>query len=143
MPYPGLAPLGEQQEALLQGRSAERDRLLADFERLEVGGPRYVVVSGPSGSGKSSLVRAGVLPRLRAAGWTIVGPTQPREIVRSGAPAGGAGDRSAVVVDQFEEVVQLDDAGGAPCSTGWRRRLPPVRACSWWFAVSSAPRSAS
>jgi WD40 repeat protein len=128
VPYPGLAALGEQQEALLQGRTAERDRLLADFERLALGSPRYVVVSGPSGSGKSSLVRAGLLPRLRDAGWAIVGPTQPREIGRSGAPSGELGDRAVVVVDQFEELVQLDDAGRRVV-LGWLETSHAAGAC--------------
>src|SRR5690606_32042763 len=61
-------------------------------------------------SGKSSLVRAGVVPRLKAAGWWVTGPTQPRQVHLRGTPPldGPDGSPSAVVVDQFEELVELE-----------------------------------
>ena len=66
-PYPGLAAFQEEHAGVYFGREKE----LADFdqEHLEpmwkTGTPRLVFVIGPSGSGKSSFVRAGVLPRLK------------------------------------------------------------------------------
>jgi len=59
-PYKGLAAFGEADESDFYGR----DSLAAEIvERLAH--TRLVVVTGPSGSGKSSVIRAGVLPRLR------------------------------------------------------------------------------
>lgn len=59
-PYPGLRSFGEQDAAYFFGRSADVSRLL---DRL--GATRFLAVLGASGSGKSSLVRAGLVPALR------------------------------------------------------------------------------
>jgi hypothetical protein len=66
-PYRGLGAFGERDAGLLFGReSAATDVLERMSQRLA--GTGLVVVSGVSGAGKSSLLRAGVLPRLRGAG---------------------------------------------------------------------------
>jgi len=59
-PYRGLRPFEEEHAALFFGRDADVQRLL---EKLK--GSRFLAVVGPSGSGKSSLVRAGLVPALR------------------------------------------------------------------------------
>jgi len=62
-PYKGLAAFDESDTSDFFGR----DNLVGELvERLA--GSRFVVVTGPSGSGKSSVVRAGLLPKLRASG---------------------------------------------------------------------------
>lgn len=58
-PWRGLKPYESAHSDLFFGRRAASDQLL---ERVL--NERFVVVAGPSGIGKSSLVRAGVLPRL-------------------------------------------------------------------------------
>ncbi len=66
-PYRGLGAFGERDAGLFFGReSAATDVLERMSQRLA--GTGLVVVSGVSGAGKSSLLRAGVLPRLRGAG---------------------------------------------------------------------------
>jgi formylglycine-generating enzyme required for sulfatase activity len=60
-PYPGLIAFGPEQAGLFFGRDRESD----EISRL-VRQHGFLLVVGPSGSGKSSLVSAGVLPRLRA-----------------------------------------------------------------------------
>jgi len=71
-PYRGLQAFDEEHAAFFFGRDEDVARLL---EKLEGGG--FLAVLGPSGSGKSSLVRAGLLPALRgdalagSAAWTI------------------------------------------------------------------------
>lgn len=64
-----------------------------------------LVVAGPSGSGKSSLVRAGVIPRLERSGHQVVVITPGAE---PGAALAGAvsapGRDLVVVVDQLEEL---------------------------------------
>lgn len=62
-PYPGLRPFLDHESALLQGRAGQ---VKAVIERLQQ--THFVAVVGGSGSGKSSLIRAGVVPRLRAVG---------------------------------------------------------------------------
>jgi len=66
-PYRGLRAFGEQDAALYFGREAAATRVL-ELMSGRLGGPGLLVVSGVSGAGKSSLLRAGVLPRLRGAG---------------------------------------------------------------------------
>ncbi|MGD2076665.1 MAG: ATP-binding protein, partial [Gammaproteobacteria bacterium] len=58
-PYVGLEAFGEQDA----GRFFGRERLVAELVAL-VKTARFVTVAGPSGSGKSSLVRAGLIPAL-------------------------------------------------------------------------------
>ncbi len=59
-PYKGLRPFEEADEGTFFGRDAIVYRLLKDFENS-----RFLALIGPSGSGKSSLVRAGMIPALR------------------------------------------------------------------------------
>ena len=67
-PYKGLFAFEEADEAIFFGRMGESEEL---YKRLQT--ERLVAVVGPSGSGKSSLVQAGLLPQLqRDNGWQIV-----------------------------------------------------------------------
>ena len=66
-PYRGLAAFEEQDAAFFFGREETATGLLDRMSRL-LAGPGLLVVSGASGAGKSSLLRAGVLPRIRGAG---------------------------------------------------------------------------
>jgi WD40 repeat protein/transcriptional regulator with XRE-family HTH domain len=59
-PYRGLQPFQEDDAELFFGREGDVQRLL---ERLKT--TRFLAVVAPSGSGKSSLVQAGLLPALR------------------------------------------------------------------------------
>jgi WD40 repeat protein/transcriptional regulator with XRE-family HTH domain len=66
-PYRGLAAFEEQDAAFFFGREAATAQVLERMSR-RLEGAGLLVVSGVSGAGKSSLLRAGVLPRLRADG---------------------------------------------------------------------------
>ena len=66
-PYRGLAVFGERDAAFFFGREAATVQVLGRMSR-HLEGTGLLVVSGLSGAGKSSLLRAGVLPRIRAAG---------------------------------------------------------------------------
>lgn len=62
-PYPGLAAFEPEQAAWFFGRDALLAELLAGLDRrLRTGGVQVVVA--PSGAGKSSLLSAGLLPKL-------------------------------------------------------------------------------
>lgn len=81
-PFPGLMWFEAEDAAVFFGRD---DDWRAVIERLRgMGrkqvGSRLLVLQGASGSGKSSLLRAGVLPRLRRAGreWLVLPPVRPR-----------------------------------------------------------------
>ena len=58
-PYPGLRPFEPHEWAIFFGREPMTDEVIARLAKQH-----FVVVHGASGSGKSSLVRAGVLPWL-------------------------------------------------------------------------------
>ena len=63
-PYKGLRAVQEADAPDFFGREALVGRLLARLGERAIAG-RFLAVVGPSGSGKSSVVRAGLLPVLR------------------------------------------------------------------------------
>ena len=65
LPYRGLDPFGEVDQEFFFGRD---DALNEVMHRMATTRSGIVVVSGASGIGKTSLLRAGVLPRLRRNG---------------------------------------------------------------------------
>ncbi|MEO0374661.1 MAG: caspase family protein [Cyanobacteria bacterium P01_A01_bin.17] len=76
-PYQGLASFNETDQARYFGRTAITKELYEFFLAHQL-----TVVLGPSGSGKSSLVKAGLLPQLRKVQtdkepWTILPPFRP------------------------------------------------------------------
>ncbi|MFF7638945.1 hypothetical protein [Streptomyces canus] len=113
-PYRGLAPFGQGDRELFFGR----DELVGGLLRL-VREQRFAVVFGASGSGKSSLLRAGLIPRVQqeserqgrrpdpAAIRVFTPGERPAETYgHLLVPAEGAPE-TWVVVDQFEEVFTL------------------------------------
>ncbi len=74
-PYLGLNTYQEEHAPIFFGRD---DETREGLELLERGAPGLVLVLGASGSGKSSLVRAGILPQIREQSqWLIVDPFRP------------------------------------------------------------------
>ena len=125
-PYKGLRPFDEADAATFFGREDDTEALTALV--LEHG---FSAVVGPSGSGKSSLVRAGLVPRLRATGSLVVvvvpgadpvaqllealrevtiGDHPRRTLEEALAAAVPAQGELVVVLDQFEELWTLADA---------------------------------
>jgi len=72
-PYRGLLAFREEDAANYFGRETDAADVLAALQRQPL-----VAVVGASGSGKSSLVQAGVLPHLRTAGDWAVASFRPR-----------------------------------------------------------------
>lgn len=106
-PYRGLEPFGEEHAAAFHGRDDDVVRLLEATENVPV-----VAVAGPSGAGKSSLIRAGLLPRLRAAGVPVLdfhasaGTDAVAALDDAVRQAGG--NELLVVIDQFEELAAVE-----------------------------------
>ncbi|WP_441246924.1 ATP-binding protein [Kitasatospora sp. McL0602] len=118
-PYPGAAPFEAADSARYFGREALLDQLVEQLARR-----RLIAVTGPSGVGKSSLVRAGLLARLGAGPSAV--PTalltpgeqpmaayaaalaqlgsRPGEGTAGPADGGSAGGGPLLVVDQGEEL---------------------------------------
>lgn len=77
-PYPGLTAFDESNAHFFFGRSNE---VIACVEKLrDLGGKRWLHIDGPSGSGKSSLARAGLVPAFRH-GLVKGGPPQWRAVI--------------------------------------------------------------
>ncbi len=58
-PFPGLRPFATEESHLFFGREEQCDEVL-----MRLSENRFVAITGPSGSGKSSFVRCGILPIL-------------------------------------------------------------------------------
>ena len=104
-PYRGLQPFGVEDEDDFFGRDADIEAALA-----RLGRSRFLAVSGASGSGKSSLVRAGVVPALQRRGDRVVILTPEHDLDARIREAVWSGRADVVIVDQFEEVFHAGEA---------------------------------
>src|ERR1035441_4123735 len=80
-PYPGLLAFDEADAAIYFGRDDDVGRLIERLNaRRAQGGEKLMVVLGASGSGKSSLLRAGIVPRLKRDphNWIVLPPFRPQ-----------------------------------------------------------------
>ncbi|HEX6293122.1 MAG TPA: TIR domain-containing protein [Herpetosiphonaceae bacterium] len=129
-PYPGMVPFGQDDASRFYGRDAEIQKMV---DRLHQ--HRLLFVIGPSGSGKSSLVFAGLLPRLAAGQdfprdfWRVCSmrpgkqPTKTlvellagdvsrhAELVATALARPPAAQRLLLVIDQFEELFTQAERG--------------------------------
>lgn len=85
-PYPGLVAFDEKDAGVFFGRKQEITEYLGILDTLR--GPdrsQVLVICGASGSGKSSLLRAGLIPRLRRKPeWVVIAPFEvARDPVRN------------------------------------------------------------
>ena len=133
-PYPGLVAFDEKDAGVFFGRKQEITEYLGILDTLR--GPdrsQVLVISGASGSGKSSLLRAGLIPRLRRKHeWVVISPFEvAREPVRNlldrlgetlasaGIPAKGLDltkppDDPAALVQTLDETLRrIEQASGA------------------------------
>ncbi len=81
-PFPGLLAFQEQDAAIYFGRDDEIRRLIERLNaRRAQGGAKLLAILGASGSGKSSLMRAGVLPRMKRdqQHWIVLPTIRPQQ----------------------------------------------------------------
>ena len=107
-PYKGLAPFEADDAEFFFGRERLVDELVA-----RLAGSALLAIIGPSGSGKSSLLRAGLLPAIARWERVVLRPGE-RPLAELTKTLGGGlpdalhriqhGERLVVAVDQFEEV---------------------------------------
>ncbi len=121
-PYPGLSAFTEQDASVFFGREEQATDLVRRLHELGLdGSDRFVCVTGASGSGKSSLVHAGVVPRLRRRRWHVLPSVAP-----AGEPLGGLADL-AVTLGAADRGGALREVRARPDSlarslAAWRAR---------------------
>ena len=105
-PYRGLASFEQEHAELFFGR---RTVVEAALERLRA--HPFLAIVGPSGSGKSSVVRAGVAPAVLEGGLAgacevaiLVPRDDPLGALRRAVREAAQASRTLLVVDQFEEL---------------------------------------
>ncbi len=112
-PYKGLLFFDEPDADLFFGREATTEQLAKHVMELALQGKtRFLAVVGASGSGKSSLVRAGLAVAMRKAGWEVLvftPTTHPLQVLESklNSIQGKEAERVLILVDQFEEAFTL------------------------------------
>ncbi|TYB55369.1 hypothetical protein FXF51_45720 [Nonomuraea sp. PA05] len=118
-PYQGLAPFETGEAELFFGRTRATRDLLDRLAKRLAGQGTILLVSGASGVGKSSLLRAGLLPEVArgtltgAREWRclLITPTADPSRALTQALDGNdprrPGERVLLVVDQFEELFTL------------------------------------
>ncbi|MFI1932444.1 helix-turn-helix domain-containing protein [Streptomyces sp. NPDC020330] len=149
-PYQGLRRYETSDQSLFFGRD-----LLVEELRALTAAHRFVAVVGSSGSGKSSLLRAGLLPALRdpeATGPTLgairictPGSNPVSKLAPLLVPADTDGD-TLLIIDQFEELFTLQndrllqnqviDRVLTACTTERLRVLIAVRADFFGYCAS-------
>jgi hypothetical protein len=88
-PYPGLRPFHEEESIFFKGREEHIHKIITQLQEK-----RFLMVTGASGDGKSSLIYAGLIPRARAGffkarfnNWIIADFRPEREPVHNLAAA--------------------------------------------------------
>ncbi|HEV7682977.1 MAG TPA: hypothetical protein VGO68_12685 [Pyrinomonadaceae bacterium] len=105
-PFPGLRPFETDEYGLFFGREGQSDALIERLQRSH-----FLAVVGTSGSGKSSLVRAGLLPALRGGMMAGAGSGWRIAIMRPGNDP--IGNLAAALA---EKAVLLEAGGGLPAA---------------------------
>lgn len=107
-PFKGLSSFDEKDAHLFYGRERVVEALTGMVEESPL-----LVVGGASGTGKSSVIKAGLLPYLRKSGWEILPVIRPGKAplatLESELPEAERlfkeNGRVVLVVDQYEELI--------------------------------------
>jgi WD40 repeat protein len=146
-PYTGLPPMEEADAGIFFGREADIVRALDDLRGLaRRGPPRLFVIEGASGCGKSSFLRAGLIPRLRrdSRSYLVLPTIRPEQaaidgarglvaaltaaFAKAGAPRNRADLREVAGAPERLETALADLAGHAtvPAMPGEAETRPPA-----------------
>jgi hypothetical protein len=148
-PYPGMVPFRAEDARFFYGREAEIEQM---FQHLRH--QRCLFAIGPSGSGKSSLVSAGLLPRLTGSSYFHPGfwltrqmrpgsrpmqiltellghqPDKPDQAVAHLLAACPPAQRLLLVIDQFEELFTQAERAEQSCFMAALKALRALENCA-------------
>lgn len=103
-PYPGMDAFQEDEAAIFFGRRNNITDIITKLNQCSQGNEatnKFILILGASGSGKSSLVRAGILPRLKprqhnmGRNWIVLKPIVPSK---------GFRDLVTVIYEEITEI---------------------------------------
>jgi tetratricopeptide (TPR) repeat protein len=115
-PYRGLLAFGPKDRHFFFGRSRLEAKLLGRVVQAARGQkPRFQVVAGASGAGKSSVVMAGLVPQLPREEWDSV-VVRPGELVRTGPET--TGGRSVALLELQHRLHRVWDHETPPTGEG-------------------------
>jgi hypothetical protein len=114
-PYPGLRPFTSEDNVLFFGREADRNEVIMKLLKN-----RYITIIGASGSGKSSLIFGGVLPKIlnsevsESQVWRVISVTPGNDPFGNLSAALSNGMNEAGTKSIGEEIIQnrlLENSG--------------------------------
>jgi hypothetical protein len=111
-PWLGLNSYNAENSSLFFGREDVIAEIIEKLLRAD--GKDFIAVVGASGTGKSSVAKAGVLPRLQARGWAVVRserlgatPMQSLDVALAELQDTATYSNKLLFIDQFEELYTL------------------------------------
>ena len=123
-PYPGLDSYGRRHAAVFFGRERDIARAVAVWRERAQDGMPFLLVVGASGSGKSSLAKAGLVPRLTTPGviesvdhWRVA-------VLRPGDDPGGPLAALAAALLVSERDLPASEEGRGPALPELAHDLP-------------------
>ncbi len=126
-PFRGLSPFDVKHANIFFGRTRAIAELKQQLERQAARGSAFVLVVGMSGSGKSSLVRAGLVPTMTQPGVVEGVGLWRYGIIRPADVAGGPCHSLAVALQQSTALPGLAELGfGLEASAGLMRQNPDL-----------------
>lgn len=117
-PYRGLEPYDTAHKDLFAGRAAVTAELVRKVEASAL-----TIVTGASGTGKSSVVRAGLIPEMKDRGWTVPLPLRPGKVPLTSLATWATGDGLAMGGDPKLEL-HTDSNRLASWCTDWAAANP-------------------
>jgi WD40 repeat protein len=119
-PFRGLSVFGPEHAAIFFGREKAEQELVELLARRADAGAAFICIFGASGSGKSSLLRAGVLPTVESPG-VVAGVTRWRRLLFTPAELGN--DPFAGLAGRLLSAEVLPEASASGDQVSWKRLL--------------------
>jgi len=153
-PYPGMVPFQAEDARFFYGRENDIRHMLQHLRAR-----RHLLVVGPSGSGKSSLIHAGLLPALQQytyfpQGFWLVrelrpgaepnqaladaiggDPARSTQMISALLAAHAPAQRLLLVIDQFEELFTQASRAEQAHFIVALQALQPLKACAFLLAM--------